>query len=101
MVFGPTVGYFFRFNPQRAEIRGSVYPYVQGFANWGSADLVKDNVAVQQYGGKAGLLYMLSSAVAADAVLRIQRDTWEDDETGESLSGTTILIGVGISAFIY
>lgn len=100
LAFGPTVGYYFNLDPARTDPGGAVYPYIQGFFNYGQSDLGPE-VDIWQYGGKGGMLYMLSSAVGADAAIRFQGDSWTPDGEDESITGTTISIGVGITAFIY
>jgi hypothetical protein len=47
------------------------------------------------------MLYMLSSAVAVDGSVMFRGDSWKPDGAPDSITGTTISIGVGISAFIY
>lgn len=56
---------------------------------------------VWQYGGRGGMLYMLSSAVGADLGILFQKDSWKPDGGDESITGTTISAGVGITALIY
>lgn len=97
---GPTVGYYFNPNKERTEVKGSVYPYIRGFFNWGKLSDGLD-ADILQYGGKAGLLYMLSSAVAVDAGVQFRGDSWKPDGAPDSITGTTLSIGAGISAFIY
>ena len=101
--FGPTIGYFFNANSMRTEIKGAVYPYIRGFFNIGflSEDLLGEQINVIQYGGKGGALFMLSNAVGLDASFRFQGDSWKPDSATESITGTTIALGLGISAFIY
>ena len=99
VAFGPTFGYYFNLDPTRTNPSGAVYPYLQGFVNYGHADLFLD-ADIWQYGGKGGMLYMLSSAVGADAAVLFQKDSWTIDDVDESITGTTISIGVGITAFI-
>lgn len=98
---GPTIGYFFDTDPARTEIKGAVYPYIRGFFTWGQLSEDSYDLTILQYGGRGGLLYMLSSAVAADANVRFQGDSWKPEGASESTTGTTLAIGVGITAFIY
>lgn len=99
-VFGPTVGYFFNPRPERTEVKGALYPYLRGYFSWGEGTF-KDDYTILQFGGKGGVLYMISRAVAADANLRVQRDSWDENGPAESADGTTISFGVGITTFIY
>lgn len=103
---GPSIGYYFNVNPARTEVRGSIYPYVRGFFNWGTVSS-SDDIPILQYGGKGGLLYMLTDAVAADAAIQFRGDRWDLDGDGgtgvddPALTGTTLWIGLGLTAFIY
>lgn len=98
---GPTVGYYFGANKQRDKIKGVLYPYVRGFLTYGSLDFGgSDDLSVNQYGGKLGILAMLSNAVGADIAVKFQNDSWDFGDS-DAISGTTITAGAGISAFIY
>jgi len=100
---GPTIGYYFNANSARTEVKGTLYPYIRGFVNFGSLseDLFGEQINVWQYGGKGGFLYMMSGAVALDGSVRFQGDSWKSDSATESITGTTIAVGFGVSAFIY
>ena len=99
IALGPTVDYFFRTGQGRTEVKGSAYPYIRGFLSWGNL-VSGGDVAIWQFGGKGGLLYMLSGAVALDIAARFQGDSWRPDG-GLSINGTTVSVGIGVSAFIY
>lgn len=94
--FGPEVGYYFG-STDKADIKGSSYPYVKamflyttdGDDNWTS------------FGGRVGLDYMLSNAVALDAGVTFQSDSFSPDGASGSVSGTTLMVSIGVMAFIY
>lgn len=99
-VVGPTIGYYGKINPSHVDTKGTFYAYANGFFTFGVADLnYADAVTATQFGGRGGVILMLSSAVGVDTGLKIQRDTFSDN--GASVSGTTIRFGLGINAFIY
>ena len=100
IMFGPTIGYYADSNPSRTDPRGAVYPYLRGFFNYGQLSNGSD-LTFLQYGAKGGILYMLTGAVALDVGIRFQRDSWRRDDWSESVTGTTIDVGLGIAAFIY
>jgi hypothetical protein len=100
VAIGPTVGYFFNLDPMRADPRGAIYPYIRGYFNYGSTSNGSD-LTMWQYGGRGGLLYMISNTVATDVGLRFQGDSWKRDGDSESTTGTTLAFSVGITAFIY
>ncbi len=97
---GPTIGYYFKVNQAETEVKGSVYPYIRGFFNWANASNGA-STRILQYGAKGGMLYMLSSAVAVDGSVMFRGDSWKPEGASESITGTTISIGAGFSAFIY
>lgn len=105
--FGPMVGYFFNMNP--AQVKGAVYPYVKGFFMMGSEKIVvgggtpDTKYSGTQFGGKAGINYMLADHVALDLGLMFTSDKMKQKEPveTESVSGTTIQIGAGIQAFVF
>jgi hypothetical protein len=101
VVVGPTVGYFFDIDPARTEVKGAVYPYIRGFFNWGHISDGDNDITILQYGGRGGILYMLTGAVGVDANVRFQGDSWKADGANDSVTGTTLSVGVGITAFIY
>jgi len=100
--FGPMVGYYFNMDPNRAEVKGALYPYIKGFFNMCSEETegVDDKDKTTSFGGKGGINYMLSDAVALDFGIQFQSDSWKVGD-GESTSGTIMWFGAGISAFIY
>lgn len=97
---GPTIGYYSKINSSHADVKGTIYAYGGAFFTIGSVDFdFGDAVTATEFGGRAGIVCMLSSAVGADIGAKFQRDTFSDN--GESVSGTTVRFGVGISAYIY
>ncbi len=103
MSLGPTVGYFFNMNS--AEVKGSIYPYVAGFFMYSSFKDEdgenEDKATATSFGGKGGIMYMLSEAVALDINLMYRSDSYKPDGADESVSGSTIKVGAGIQAFIF
>jgi hypothetical protein len=94
--FGPEVGYYFG-SGTRAEVKGSVYPYLKGFFLLNSSEGDK----MTTFGGKGGINYMLSNAVALDAGASFQSDSYKPDGATSSVSGSVMTIGVGVTAFIF
>jgi hypothetical protein len=103
LAIGPGVGYYFKTNSTRTEIKGSVYPYIRGFVNYGKLSEDDWDVTVWQFGARGGMLWMVSSAVGVDLSVMYKNESWEedDDPTSDSESGTVISAGAGISAFIF
>lgn len=97
---GPTLGYYFNAASTRPEVRGSAYPYVRGFFTFSNFSN-GNGVTVLQYGGKGGILYMLSRAVGADLAVQFRGDRWDSDYTDNAETGTTLSVGLGFTAFIY
>jgi hypothetical protein len=103
---GPTVGYYFNSDPFRPEARGAAYPYVKGFFKYGKLDPDSDDpddaITQTTFGGQAGVVYMISNAVGLDLGVRIQSDTIDEEEAdSESVSGTVLWFGAGITAFAW
>jgi hypothetical protein len=90
-LFGPQVGYYFK--SSKTEVKGSVYPYVKAFFH--STSYSGGGDAMTSIGGRGGIDYMLSNAVALDAGASFQSDSQG------GVSGTVLSIGIGITAFIY
>jgi opacity protein-like surface antigen len=106
--FGPSVGYYFNMNSESQEIKGGLYPYIKGFFLIGSEKqegTTEDDFKSSgtSFGGKVGLNYMLSESVAIDANVMFSSDSWKQKEPveTESVSGTTMRIGVGATYFIW
>ncbi|MDH4157877.1 MAG: porin family protein [candidate division Zixibacteria bacterium] len=104
--FGPTAGYFFNLKPVRTDARGLVYPYLKAFISYGKQKREREDSSTEgtfmSFGGQAGLVYMLSNTVGADLGARYSLDTMDpESENAESLDGTTLQVGIGITAFIY
>lgn len=100
--FGPQVGYFFNMDPERTDVKGSIYPFLKAFfmfdklSDDGDLDVSKTII-----GGQGGVMFMLSNAVALDFGVLFSSDSWKPDGADESTTGTTIEVGAGISAFCY
>jgi hypothetical protein len=102
IAFGPSLGYYAKINPSATEAKGSFYAYGQGYVTFGSLkDEHSKGPKVTQYGGNLGLLYMVSSAVGADLSIKVQQDSWKDEGDPEATTGTTLRIGLGLTAFIF
>ncbi|MBI5267362.1 MAG: hypothetical protein HY851_09040 [candidate division Zixibacteria bacterium] len=94
--FGPEVGYYFK-SGARTEVKGSIYPYLKGFMLFYSSEGDK----MTTFGGKGGMNFMLSNAVALDAGVKFQSDSYKPDGATTSTSGTILWVGAGITAFIF
>ena len=104
--FGPTAGYFFNMNRTRADAQGMFYPYLKAFFSYGKQKREREDSSTEgtfmNFGGQVGLVYMLSNTVGADLSARYSRDTVDpEDEDLGSADGTTLQVGIGITAFIY
>lgn len=97
---GPMVGYYFNMNP--TEIKGAIYPYIQGFFLYQTVkqEGADDKGKTTSFGGRGGIDYMLSDAVALDIGVQFQSDSYKFGD-GESTSGTIIMVGAGITAFVF
>lgn len=102
---GPMAGYYFNLDATRTEVKGAIYPYVKGFFLYGQEkyddgtdDFTTD---VMIFGGQGGGVFMLSNAVGLDASVKFQSESYKPDGADESISGTTIEIGAGITAFLW
>jgi len=102
---GPNVAYFFNLDPTRVEAKGALYPYVKGFFTYGSVSMGEDEDAtVTSFGGRGGIMMMLSNAIALDMGIQYNKDSLEpdsDDEDSESIDGSRLQIGAGITAFLW
>lgn len=109
MAFGPMVGYFFNMDPERTEIKGALYPYIKGFMMIGTYKYEDgtnpdEKANLMAFGGKGGINYMLTESVALDFGIMFSSDSYkmkEPVEADEATTGTTIQVGVGISAFVF
>jgi len=107
MGFGPMVGYFFNMNS--AEVKGSIYPYVSGFMMYSMLKYEEpgdpeEKAKVMSFGGKGGIMYMMTETVALDINLMYRSDSYkmtDPVEDEESTTGSVIKVGVGIQAFIF
>ncbi|MBN2227012.1 MAG: outer membrane beta-barrel protein [candidate division Zixibacteria bacterium] len=105
---GPTVAYFFNMDPTRVEVKGATYPYIKGFFMYGSLSAGDDeeedisgDITVTSFGGRGGIMMMLSNAVALDIGVQYNKDSYEPDGAEESTDGTRLQIGAGITAFVW
>ena len=101
---GPKLGYYFGANNARTEFKGAAYPYIAAFASFGSiSEEGDDDISTTSLGFTGGVVYMVSNAVGIDLGLRFASDKYSTEIDGESYSesGTSLLIGAGVSAFIF
>jgi hypothetical protein len=102
---GPTVAYFFNTDPTRTEIKGAVYPYVQVYFQYiklsrdaGDGD---DEATMTAFGGKGGIMYMLTKHWAVNSNLYFQSESFKPDGADDSVSGSTMGLSVGVTAFLF
>lgn len=102
---GPVVGYYFNLDATRTEVKGAIYPYVQAFfvygqykCEWTGGDETTD---ITMFGGEGGGVFMLSNAVGLNASVQFQSESFKPDGADESISGTTLTVGAGITAFLW
>ena len=108
---GPTVAYFFNLDATRTEVKGTVYPYVQAFFKYGkytSGSGDNDHKeTVTYFGGKGGIMYMLTDHWAVNANLNYQSENYKQTEPevpegeDDSVSGNTLGFNVGVTAFLF
>ncbi len=97
----PAIGYYFNLDPSRAEAKGAAYPYIKAFFSYQKYTFGDDEDSMTGFGGMGGINLMLSNAVAVDIGVKFESDSFDPDWSPESLSGTSLMFGFGISAFIY
>ncbi len=102
---GPTVGYYFNLDATRTEAKGAIYPYIKGFFIYGQQkyddgtdDYTTDLMA---FGAQGGGGFMLANAIGLGASVKFQSDSYKPEGADESISGTTLQVGVGITAFLW
>ncbi len=98
---GPCVGYYFNMDPTRVEAKGAMYPYIKGFFLYGSVSEDDEDATMTSFGGRGGIIMMLSNAVALDMGIQYNKDSFEPDGADESISGSRLQIGGGITAFLW
>ncbi len=102
---GPMVGYYFNLDATRTEVKGAIYPYVKGFFWYGQEkyDDGTDETTtdVMAFGGEGGGVFMLSNAVGLNASVQFWSESYKPDGADESISGTTLQVGAGITAFLW
>jgi len=93
---GPALKYYFS-QPDPANIKGSFLPYI------GVAFLYTslEGGNLTSFGGSLGGSYMLSGAMALDLSLSVASHSANPDGPGDSISGTQVVVGVGVGGFIY
>ncbi|MCK4632549.1 MAG: hypothetical protein KAT79_04720 [candidate division Zixibacteria bacterium] len=116
--FGPSIAYYFNSDDSRLEAKGAIYPYVQGFYMFAgnikveadmsdidpSLDPEETKINVTSYGGRGGIVYMMSNSVGLDLSVSYARDEMEPDDPPEGSEPTkfnTLMFGAGVSAFIF
>lgn len=102
---GPSVAYFFNTDPTRTEIKGAVYPYVELYFQYiklsmddGGGD---DKANLTAFGGKGGIMYMLTKHWAVNSNLYYQSESLKPDGADDSISGSTLGLSVGVTAFLF
>ncbi len=90
----PQLGYYFNSATTGADVKGRAYPYAKAIVGIGTISN-GDSETQTLVGAKLGSVFMLSNTIAADVGLQVQREFISD------YSGTTIWIGVGITAFLW
>lgn len=108
---GPTVAYFFNYDPTRTEIKGVVYPYVQAYFAYAKVSEDYDGNdfegTVTYFGGKGGIMYMLTKHWAVNTNLYYQSGNFKQtkpevpDGFDDSKSGNTLGCNVGVTAFLF
>jgi opacity protein-like surface antigen len=102
LTLGPVIGYYFGSDRLRAEAKGAVYPFIQGFFNYGHQSVdygwMDGSASLIRFGGQFGVVMMVSNAVGLDLSIRAFSDTWSN---GDSERGFNLMAGVGITSFIY
>lgn len=107
---GPTVAYFFNLDATRTEVKGTVYPYVQAFfkyAKYTSGPGYDFKRTVTYFGGKGGIMYMLTEHWAVNTNLYYQSENYKQTEPevpegeDDSVSGNTLGFNVGVTAFLF
>ncbi len=102
---GPMIGYYFNTNSTRTEVKGAVYPFVSAFFNYGQSKFDNDSwdstTDILQFGGHAGIVYMVSDAVGLNLGVNVWSDSYDYEGATESITGTTVQIGAGFTSFIY
>ncbi len=101
---GPWVGYYFNINKARTEVKGSIYPYLKGFFTYSTFTQEGDDTdeKIMSFGARGGIDFMLSNAVALDAGLQFESDSYDSGVSGaEKVKGTVFGLNVGIAAFVW
>jgi len=102
---GPTFTGFFNLDPTRTEITGTIYPYVQIFAKYGKLTLDRDRVTAIYLGAKAGAMFMATDHWVLNANVFHQSETYKLVDapmgTDDSVSGNTMGLHVGLTAFCF
>jgi len=97
---GPVVGYYFNLDQTRTEAKGAIYPYLLAFFMYGQ-ESNSSGADLMAYGGQGGAMFMLSNAVGVEAGVRFQSESYKPEGADESTTGTTLMVGAGITAFLW
>lgn len=96
--FGPTIGYYFDPNPNLDGAASRTFPYIRVFYLYRS--LTNGNsVNGSSAGIRIGSVLMMSRAIGFDLGLSYIGD-WEKEGRGSG-RGTTLLVSVGITSFVW
>ncbi len=93
--FGPIVGFYLNSPMNEIDISGRTFPFVELAATYGN----DDDVNIFSFGGTIGMTWMASNAVGLDFGASFTIDNFS--YSGNSVSGTTILVGIGVSSFVF
>ncbi|UCC43948.1 MAG: hypothetical protein JSU65_12675 [Candidatus Zixiibacteriota bacterium] len=101
ITIGPRISFYLRPQGSDFEAKGTVLPYVAAFFHVGSIDYsgLGDNITITEFGAAAGAVFMASNSVGVNFGARFSSD--KRTYRGDSASGTTVKVGVGITSFIY
>ena len=93
--FGPIFGFYFNAPMDELEVSGRTFPFIELAATYGN----DDDVNIFSFGGTVGMTFMVSNAVGIDFGANFTIDNYS--YSGNSVSGTTILVGIGVSSFVF
>ncbi|MBU0985417.1 MAG: outer membrane beta-barrel protein [candidate division Zixibacteria bacterium] len=115
---GATAGYYLNSSPSRSEVKGAIYPYIVVFGGLGQttrknrtvytysggisySSLAKQDYDTQHYGVQVGAVHMMSQAIGLDISIRYQKIREKVDGTENWVTGSQLMAGAGIKAFIW
>ena len=97
---GPVFGYYLNSPMNEFDVSGRSFPFVELAVTYGSIDYGFDsNINILSFSGTVGMTLMASNAVGLDFGASFTLDNFSSG--GYSVSGTTIMLGVGISNFVF